>query len=329
MNGMNLTPIILTLTVLAVWLALFTLLNSFQDGSRRFARRFQDFRQVPDLHDWERRSGKEPVLPQRSLVLKILAMIRSLAGDEYMKRVGVLLRQSDIPLRPMEFVLIKLSCSVAGYLLTNSMGARVPIPLLIALAGWLIPNFVAKRRKAQRLKLFEQQLADILDLLVSSLRAGQSFMQALDAACEHTPYPSGKEFQRLLAELRIGIPPERAMQGLVERMPSQDIEMIVVAYLIQRTVGGPLSEVLENVGQTIRERAKVRGDIETLTAQGRISGIVIGSLPLALAGVLFFISPGFITPLFTQPTGRLLLLIAVMMQITGAFIIRNIVRIEF
>jgi tight adherence protein B len=263
------------------------------------------------------------------MVLKILAGIRSLAGEEYFKRIDTLLKQADIALRPTEYVLVKVSCFVMGSLVANSMGGKVMIASIIGIICWLAPTIVAKRKRAKRIKLFEQQLADILDLIVSSLRAGQSFMQALDSACENAPYPSGKEFRRLLAELRMGIPADRAMHSLVERMPSQDMEMIVVAYLIQRTVGGPLSEVLENVGRTIRERAKIRGDIETLTAQGRISGIVIGSLPLALAAILFLINPTFILPLFTEPIGRLLLLIAIMMQVTGALLIRSIVRIEF
>ncbi|MDD8045347.1 MAG: type II secretion system F family protein [Verrucomicrobiota bacterium] len=326
---MNFIPLIFIATALAVGLGIFALLDYLQGGHHRFVQRFNDFRQVPDFHDWERRSLKEPALPQSSMVLKILAGIRSLAGEEYFKRIDTLLKQADIALRPTEYVLVKVSCFVMGSLIANSMGGKVMIASIIGIICWLAPTIVAKRKRAKRIKLFEQQLADILDLIVSSLRAGQSFMQALDAACENAPYPSGKEFRRLLAELRMGIPADRAMHSLVERMPSQDMEMIVVAYLIQRTVGGPLSEVLENVGRTIRERAKIRGDIETLTAQGRISGIVIGSLPLALAAILFLINPTFILPLFTEPIGRLLLLIAIMMQVTGALLIRSIVRIEF
>jgi tight adherence protein B len=326
---MNFIPLIFIATALAVGLGIFALLDYLQGGHHRFVQRFNDFRQVPDFHDWERRSLKEPALPQSSMVLKILAGIRSLAGEEYFKRIDTLLKQADIALRPTEYVLVKVSCFVMGSLVANSMGGKVMIASIIGIICWLAPTIVAKRKRAKSIKLFEQQLADILDLIVSSLRAGQSFMQALDAACENAPYPSGKEFRRLLAELRMGIPADRAMHSLVERMPSQDMEMIVVAYLIQRTVGGPLSEVLENVGRTIRERAKIRGDIETLTAQGRISGIVIGSLPLALAAILFLINPTFILPLFTEPIGRLLLLIAIMMQVTGALLIRSIVRIEF
>ncbi|MGI6302707.1 MAG: type II secretion system F family protein [Verrucomicrobiota bacterium] len=326
---MNFIPLIFIATALAVGLGIFALLDYLQGGHHRFVQRFNDFRQVPDFHDWERRSLKEPALPQSSMVLKILAGIRSLAGEEYFKRIDTLLKQADIALRPTEYVLVKVSCFVMGSLIANSMGGKVMIASIIGIICWLAPTIVAKRKRAKSIKLFEQQLADILDLIVSSLRAGQSFMQALDAACENAPYPSGKEFRRLLAELRMGIPADRAMHSLVERMPSQDMEMIVVAYLIQRTVGGPLSEVLENVGRTIRERAKIRGDIETLTAQGRISGIVIGSLPLALAAILFLINPTFILPLFTEPIGRLLLLIAIMMQVTGALLIRSIVRIEF
>jgi tight adherence protein B len=225
--------------------------------------------------------------------------------------------------------LIKLISVAVCFLVASNIWQNPWISIPFCIAGWIIPSLYVKRKIRKRVSLFEEQLSDLLDLLVSALRSGQSFGQGLESAVANAQYPISKEFKRLLTEMMLGIPTARAMQNLQDRIPSEDLEMMVAAYLIQHGVGGSLSEVLDNVSHTIRERAKVRGEIRTLTAQGRLSGIVVGSLPMVLCFLIFLMNREYMSLLFVTPLGRIMLAVGFLFQIMGALIIRKIVRIDY
>jgi len=172
-------------------------------------------------------------------------------------------------------------------------------------------------------------LGDALGLVANSLRTGYGFMQALDMVSREMPAPIAPEFGRVLKEMNLGLSTEDAMSNLTTRVNSDDLNLVITAVLIQRQVGGNLAEVLDNIANTIRERVKLKGEVQTLTAQGRISGMIIGGLPFALGVFIYVINPGYMQVLFTNPMGKIVLGVAFVSQVFGMLIIRKIVDIKY
>jgi tight adherence protein B len=196
--------------------------------------------------------------------------------------------------------------------------------VLVAVAPPALLNFVA----ARRLHKFTSQLPDTLELLSSSLRAGFSFLQGVEAVSQEVEDPMGSELRRVLVEARLGRPMEEALEDCANRMKSPDFDWAVMAVRIQREVGGNLAELLQTVGATMVERERLRRDIKSLTAEGRMSAIVLGCLPPGL-GVFFYISqPDYMKPLFNQTVGQILVGVAVLAMLAGFAWMRKIIQIE-
>ena len=211
-----------------------------------------------------------------------------------------------------------------------------PIALLIgALVGFLLPRFWLGRRKSGRLNSFNKQLPDTITLIANALRAGSSFLQAIELVVRESRPPVSTEFGRVIREVNLGLPFETALENMVRRVKSDDLELMATAIAIQHTVGGNLAEILDSIAFTIRERVRIKGEIRTLTAQQRLSGYVVGFLPIALAGFLFVAAPGFMDPMFKNPPGILglpagviILAFGGFMMFIGFMLIRKIVDIE-
>jgi len=213
---------------------------------------------------------------------------------------------------------------------------RNPLFLMIgALIGFLLPRFWLNRRKAGRLSAFNKQLPDTITLLANALRAGSSFLQAIELVVRESRPPISTEFSRVIREVNLGLPFEQALENMVRRVRSDDLELMATAISIQHTVGGNLAEILDSIAYTIRERVRIQGEIRTLTAQQRLSGYVVGFLPIGLAGFLFIAAPNFMSAMFLNPPGILGLPAGVIILIVGGFmmfigfmLIRRIVDIE-
>ena len=168
-----------------------------------------------------------------------------------------------------------------------------PLFLLIgAFIGFFIPRMWLNRRKGSRLNAFNKQLPDTITLLANALRAGSSFLQAIELVVRESRPPISTEFARVIREVNLGLPFEQAMENMVRRVKSEDLELMATAITIQHQVGGNLAEILDSIAFTIRERVRIKGEINTLTAQQRMSGYVVGFLPIGLAGFLFIAAPG-------------------------------------
>ena len=178
------------------------------------------------------------------------------------------------------------------------------------------------------MKLFNRQLGDALIIIANSLRTGYSFMQAMDMVAREMKPPISSEFSRTVKEMNLGTTTEIALGNMAKRIDSEDLDLVFTAVLIQRQVGGNLSEVLDNIARTIRERVRIRGEIRTLTAQGRMSGLIVGLLPVAMGFVIYLLNPEYIRVLFSHPIGRLMLIAATVSQVIGIILIRRIVDIE-
>lgn len=244
------------------------------------------------------------------------------------RRVDKKLAEADVPLRGEEYVVLVLLAALVAGGFFSAVFMNLGLGLAAAVTGSLVPYLLVNSTRARRLQTFNGQIGDALVIMANSLRSGFSFLQAMDMVCKELPDPIRKEFSRTFREINLGTPTEEALQNLALRVKSDDLELVVTAVLIQRQVGGNLAEVLDNIAETIRERIRIKGEVKTLTAQGRISGIVIGLLPLALAMFMLVINPAYIMTLFTNSIGLILVSTALLGQVLGALLIKKIVSIE-
>jgi tight adherence protein B len=189
-------------------------------------------------------------------------------------------------------------------------------------------GFLAHFRRKKRLEAFTKQIVDALTLISSSLKAGYSFIQSMEVVAQEVPAPLGEEFSLAMHEMSLGATVEESLEEMVQRVGSDDLALVVTAVLVQRQTGGNLAEVLDNIAETIRERIRIRGEIRTLTAQGRISGWIVGLLPVGLGAAVSAINPSYMSVLFRHPLGLLFLLLGACGQVIGVLVIRKIVQIE-
>ena len=249
--------------------------------------------------------------------------------------------RADLKIKVSEYLAIWAGAIVGLPLLfvVLSLGLpalRNPIALLVAaLIGFMLPRFWLGRRKSGRLNAFNKQLPDTITLLANALRAGSSFLQAIELVVRESRPPVSTEFGRVIREVNLGLPFEQALENMVRRVRSDDLELMATAISIQHTVGGNLAEILDSIAYTIRERVRIKGEIKTLTAQQRLSGYVVGFLPIGLAGFLFVAAPNFMEPMFANPpavlglpAGVVILIFGGFMMFMGFMFIRKIVDIE-
>lgn len=249
-------------------------------------------------------------------------------GRSITERTRWELVRADIPFTGYEFNVARGTFSIALALLAYSLTRNFLWVFIMAIAVWTVPMLIVKRKKAKRYQVFASQMGDALGILSNSLRAGFSFMQAVSAVARETPNPMGKEFGRLTKEMSMGITTEKALDNLVHRVQQEDLELLVTAILIQKEIGGNLAEILDNIGNTIRERIRIKSEVKTLTAQGKLSGIVIAGIPVFLGLALYGMNRDYILLLFTHPVGKLMLGLALFNEFIGVLMIRKIVSID-
>jgi tight adherence protein B len=249
---------------------------------------------------------------------------------------------ADLKLKPSEFLGIWASSALGIPILLYLVGFVMPSlqsPIVLAIGlivGFFIPRFWLNFRKSSRLKAFNSQLPDTVTLIANALRAGSSFLQAIELVVRESRPPISTEFGRVIREVNLGLPFDLALENMVRRVRSEDFELMATAIAIQHQVGGNLAEILDSIAFTIRERIRIKGEIRTLTAQQRLSGYVVGGLPFALAFFIYLAAPKFFDPMFAAgdpqmlgiPLGVILLGIAVLAMGAGFYFIRRIVDIE-
>lgn len=237
--------------------------------------------------------------------------------------------KAGMPLRGGEFLVLCGGSALLIALMLMIIGGGRPMAGIIgATVGFILPFLLVKIKTDKRMKTFNSQLGDSLILIANSLRTGYSFMQSADMVAHEMRPPISIEFARTVKEMNLGITMENALGNLAKRIDSEDLDLVLTAVLIQRQVGGNLSEVLDNIARTIRERVRIRGEIRTLTAQGRISGVIVSLLPVVLGLVIYVLNPEYIGLLFVHPIGKLMLGVSLLGQVVGMLIIRRIVDIE-
>lgn len=329
MNGLQISIVILSV---AFGLFGFILTVSVMGGLT------QDKRKVEKRVDKisSKKSGLTLQIQQKQKERKTSLLNRALGGGKQsVKRKKLMdtifneLILADIMMKPEEFCLIwvVLTFVPAGLAALFQLGI-MPCATLAAVGAFL-PIVFIKIKKGKRTKAFEAQLGDTLIMMCNGLRSGFSFQQSMENVAKDMPAPIGMEFGRVCNEIRYGATMEEALNNMVDRVKSPDLMLVVSAVLIQRTTGGNLSEILSTISNTIRDRIKIKGEISSITAQGRMSGLIIGALPVGVAAILMVVNPDYMSTFFTTTAGNVMLIVSVVMEILGFLAIRKVVTIEY
>jgi len=252
-------------------------------------------------------------------------------GTDLFASLSKNLAQADIKLRPAEYLAAAVGCAAAGAILGFFLGGGILMAIVLGGVGAFVPKIYVGQAKSARLKKFDRQLGDMLNLMVNGLRAGYSTLQAMEAVSREMPQPINDEFRRVVQEMQLGITMEDALDHLLRRIASDDLDLIVTAVNVQREVGGNLAEILDVISYTIRERVRIKGEIQTLTAQGRATAWVISMLPLALLVLLYLVNREYFMQFFnpeTRSCGIPLLILAGLMVSTGFAVTQKMVDID-
>jgi tight adherence protein B len=258
-------------------------------------------------------------------------------GTSFGERTTQLLQRADMKFKPGEYVALMILSSVGTgvvMMLVGGKGAFDTIAQGFALAGLVIGLFLPRlfivQKQKKRLRDFNGQLPDMLNLMVNGLRAGYSTMQALEAVSKELPPPINVEFRRVTQEMQLGIPMEASLDNLLERIPSEDLDLVITAINVQREVGGNLAEVLETISHTIRERIRIKGEVKTLTTQVSYSGKLLALMPVFLLLALWMLNRDYVMQFFAEPVwcGASILGCSFIMIIIGWIVMNKIADIE-
>ncbi len=273
-------------------------------------------------------ADNEPTLVKREDDGPLPRLERALARTRGGGGLEQLIEQSGSRISVTAVILASLACAVVCGFVASLFVRFIAAPILGAIVGLLLPVTVLRRRRAQRMRRFEEQFPEALDLLSRAIRAGHAFTTAMGMVASEAPDPIGPEFRKTYDEQNFGLPLKEALNNLAGRVSLLDVRFFVTAVLIQRETGGNLAEILDNLAYVVRERFKVLRQVRVHTAHGRFTGYVLLALPAALSIVLMLINPEHMGLLFTERMGQAMLTVAVVLQIVGYIWIKRVVKIE-
>ncbi len=242
--------------------------------------------------------------------------------------ISLLFEQADTSLTVAKFGALSAAMAAAGLLLAVALRLHPLTAPLVALLMGAVPLCWLLVRRKRRLKAFAAQLPDALEMIARTLRSGQSLAFGFSMVSTEMPAPVGREFGRVFEEQNLGISLDESLRSLTDRIPNLDLKFFVTALILQRQTGGDLAEILDKIGELIRDRFRIWGQIQALTGEGRLSGLVLMILPFALLIAVYRLNPDYIMVLFKDPAGKQMLAIAAFLQVLGALMIRKIVNIK-
>ncbi len=242
------------------------------------------------------------------------------------------LARADIKLKPGEYIAVMIIAALGlGFVAWFLGGKYIIVGILGGVFGMFVPRIYVRREQSRRLVRFNDQLGDMLNLMVNGLRAGYSTMQAMEAVSRELPAPISDEFRRVVQEMQLGLPMERALDNLLRRIPSEDLDLVITAINVQREVGGNLAEILDTISYTIRERVRIKGEIRVLTAQVMISGRFLSLIPIFVCVILWLLNREYMMEFFRPESGicgYIALAVGALMIISGYFVMNKIGDIE-
>ena len=270
----------------------------------------------------------DPAILRDKRLSDISFIDRMLGALPISRELELLLYQAGLNWRVGTLVLLMLLTGAVAFFLFATLLGRPLVGLLAAVMTAFIPYFWVRGQKSKRMNQFSEELPDALDLMTSALRAGLSFPAALQLVAQESPEPLAQEFAVTFDEQNLGLDMKEALINLTERVDSLDLRFFVTAVIIQRETGGNLAEIMESIARIIRERFRILGDVKARTAHGRLTGMILSVLPIALGGIFTIIAPAYMLQFINDPIGRILLLVCVVMQIAGYIWIRRVVNIK-
>jgi len=265
---------------------------------------------------------KNEVLSEVPLVNRLLSRVNIAA------KIDRRLRQADMKIPVGTFLLLSLVLFSVGIVAGRLLHWPTILSVVVGIVLLAVPNLIVDIKRRRRLKRFMNHFPEALEMFARSLRAGHSFTGAIQLVAQEMPDPIGPEFSKVFEEQNLGIPLRQALIGMTDRVDILDVKFFVTAILIQRETGGNLAEIIDKIAYVIRERFRVQGQLKIFTAQARISGTILALLPISLAVLLSTINPEYMKPLWFEKTGKIMIVVAVIMQILGIIAIRKIIRIK-
>jgi len=277
----------------------------------------------------QREADNEGVIKEEvvSESVRGLASVYSGLADRLAK-LSLLFEQADSPIKADAFFGLTLGCGFAGVAAANIAHSPLPIYPVAAIIGGSLPLAWLLFRRRTRFKKFAKQLPDSLELIGRALRSGHSLASGLHLVVGEMPAPISVEFSLAYEQQNLGVPIESALKSMLRRMPNMDLKFFVTAVAIQRQAGGDMAEILDKISYIIRERFKILGQVQALTGEGRISGVVLMGLPIALFLAVYHLNPDYVMLLFTEELGRKMIAVAAVLQVLGAITIKKIVNIK-
>jgi tight adherence protein B len=265
---------------------------------------------------------KDEVLSEVPLLNRLLSRVNIAA------RIDRRLRQADMKMPVGTFLLLSLVLFSLGILAGSILHWPTILSVVVGIALLTVPNLIVDIKRRRRLKRFLNHFPEALEMFARSLRAGHSFTGAIQLVAQEMPDPIGPEFSKVFEEQNLGIPLRQALIGMTDRVDILDVKFFVTAILIQRETGGNLAEIIDKIAYVIRERFRVQGQLKIFTAQARLSGLILAFLPIGLAVFIGIMNPEYLKPLWFERTGRIMIAVAVILQIFGMLAIRKIIRIK-
>lgn len=291
---------------------------------------------TPEMEDRLERFGsmEEPTTEEERTSSTPVAdhLERAVKGRSFSDATRVALARADLAMTIGEWLSIRIIAAVVGCLVglvvgRSAIGLALLFMIVLGGVGWMVPPLYLSHRAKKRQKAFVNQLGDTVGLMANSLRAGYSLLQTMELISRESPSPMCDEFRRVVREVGLGISSQQALDNLLRRIPSEDLDLLVSAISIQHEVGGNLGQILDIIGDTIRERVRIQGEIGVLTGQQQLSGYVISGLPIVLGIGLFLMNPDYMSSMFVWPY-ICLPIGALILETIGFMVMRKIVAIE-
>ena len=312
--------IIFVITLLLILVSLYALRAVSKPESRGILKRLRvlskDEAGIPDIL-------------KKNMLVRVPLINGILMGTPGVDRFRRLWEQANTSYSMGWFLLVMATLALAGYggcfLFTKSS----VIPVATAVVTGAIPIFYLRFKKKRRIEKFKRQLPEGLDLIARALKAGHAFTSGMSLVAEEFDDPLGPEFDKTMDEINFGVSLQDALKSLAGRIDCPDLKYFVVSVIVQRETGGNLAEIIETIARLIRERFRLQGKIRTLTAEGRLSALILTVLPFLLGFVLFLLNPEYMSTLFTEPMGRIMVWIAILLMLFGLLVMRRMIRMRF
>ena len=313
------------ISTLFILLILILLLEYRSRNRRALARRMRYY--AGDMDSSQSKPQEQKTLSERLMGLlrsggKLLSNIRHARGLDFK------MQKAGIPLLGTEFLLLMglsfFLAIVIAFIVSKKIYIGFMIAIVVVMAEWIYVLLKIDRREAT----FTNQLGDCLMMVANAMRAGFSFLQAMELVSKEMEPPISDEFKHVMRDIGLGASVERALDDMDKRVSSPDFSLVVTAVLIQQQVGGDLAHILDTISDTIQDRIRMRREVKTLTAQGRMSGWVLAALPFALGAFISVVNPSYIEPLFTERIGQMAIAFGIIMVLIGFFVIQRIVDID-